>query len=128
MEELSYPEPGDIFGYTQLSHASSEIRLVYLESSLARTPDGEELPQCTLMHTSLAESPAYTALSYARDDPKDTTEILFDGKRKSVTRSLATFLRHAAKMGPHWFEDYPFWIDAICINQDDKTEKSQQVR
>jgi hypothetical protein len=40
-----------------------------------------------------------------------------------VTRNLATALRRVRL----WKEPVSFWVDAICIDQDDNAEKSRQL-
>jgi hypothetical protein len=71
----------------------------------------------------------YTALSYTwgskPSNPSDH-EIFINGNRFSVYKNLLRFLSHA-KLLQHKL-DGPFWIDAICIDQDDNTERTQQVQ
>jgi hypothetical protein len=71
---------------------------------------------------------AYEALSYAWGSSEDMQPVLVEqspvGKNViQVTQNLAAALRHLR------LEDKPrvMWIDAICINQDDNAERSQQV-
>ncbi|KAG8529140.1 uncharacterized protein KY384_005775 [Bacidia gigantensis] len=66
----------------------------------------------------------YIALSYAWGDECDVCEITVNRQTFKVTRNLfeALVFLHAAEI------DYPIWIDALCINQDDAAEKSVQVR
>ncbi|KAI0165110.1 HET-domain-containing protein [Hypoxylon sp. FL1284] len=84
------------------------------------------------VHISIADfdkdkAPEYEALSYAwgsEDDP-ELIQIKTEGNNITcpVTRNLATALRHLRKA------DAPrvMWIDAICIDQSDRAEKSHQV-
>ncbi|KAH9905372.1 HET-domain-containing protein [Xylariomycetidae sp. FL2044] len=72
--------------------------------------------------------PVFEALSYAWGSPEEPQMVLIASKLKqsglSVTRNLAEALRHLR------YTEQPrdMWIDAICINQEDRTERSQQVQ
>lgn len=68
-------------------------------------------------------SEPYLALSYVWGyDGVDNPEILIDGKSVKVTPNLKAALVYLEKS-----VDLPIWTDAICINQNDRTEKEQQV-
>ncbi|KFY27059.1 hypothetical protein V491_01057 [Pseudogymnoascus sp. VKM F-3775] len=69
----------------------------------------------------------YEALSYTWGSPDDTVDIWVGESRDTlkITRNLAVALhRFAAESA----DKRVFWIDAICINQEDLDERSQQVR
>ncbi|KAL8660015.1 MAG: hypothetical protein Q9202_006841 [Teloschistes flavicans] len=67
---------------------------------------------------------AYRAISYCWGSPTKTHRILFsNGQSLNVTRSAADIL---ANVFPQYPED-AFWIDQLCINQDDNKERSCQV-
>lgn len=78
---------------------------------------------CQLTHHSFeeAETLEYEALSYAWGDPYRTHHLVCDGGKIPITSNLADFFRcqHPG--------DYHFWIDAVCINQRDRTERGHQV-
>ncbi|TVY25852.1 Heterokaryon incompatibility protein 6,OR allele [Lachnellula hyalina] len=78
---------------------------------------------CTIAHVSLDDPPPYNALSYNWGDQTRRSEILLDGARISVTANLETALRHLR------LQDKPLtlWIDALCIDQEDDVEKSEQI-
>lgn len=66
----------------------------------------------------------YDALSYVWGDPEETLPLSIDGHRLDVTTNLhaaLSRLRHSS---------FPrlLWIDAICINQRDHSEKEQQIQ
>lgn len=80
--------------------------------------------RCKLTPVSLTQKPAYTALSYCWGDANDCVEITIDDQKIAVTKSLETALRYLRSSQ----EDVVAWVDAICINQRDLDEKSNQVR
>ncbi|KAN0090416.1 HET domain containing protein [Hyaloscypha variabilis] len=110
--------------YLPLDHTASSIRLLTLFPS----PSSEATIECSLKNASLDtlnEQKPYRALSYVWGDPGVTTPITVNGSQKAVTTNLAAALRHLRALG---CVDKPWWIDAICIDQDDVTEKGHQVR
>lgn len=105
--------------YAALKHQKS-IRLVDVDHGKAGSP-----VSCTLVEANI-DQPAtkYLALSYTWGDPKKTGPIVCNGVPLQVTESLV------AAMG-QLRERYPgrlFWIDAICINQQDPIERAAQVQ
>ncbi|KAJ9611434.1 hypothetical protein H2200_004618 [Cladophialophora chaetospira] len=70
----------------------------------------------------------YEALSYAWGDPdaKECINIL-DDKRACRTLQVTSNLELALRHLRHDGETRCLWVDAICINQNDKSEKSEQV-
>jgi hypothetical protein len=93
------------------------IRVLRVQESLR---DG--LIACELEETSTESS--YRALSYTWGSEKDGREtVLINGRPFEIRPNLLAFLRHARKELP----GRALWVDAICINQEDNEEKSQQV-
>ena len=77
---------------------------------------------CDIEHATTKSS--YRAVSYTWGNPDDPHEpILISGCPFTVRRNLHRFLSHARKEYP----DRALWIDALCINQDDKQERARQV-
>jgi hypothetical protein len=84
-------------------------------------------------HFPLEAAPSFTALSYLWGKPSRTYPIIANQKSLGVTKNLLIFFREAqrrldandecSKTFHGWL-----WIDAVCINQDDQLERSQQVR
>ncbi|RYP07574.1 hypothetical protein DL765_009111 [Monosporascus sp. GIB2] len=74
-----------------------------------------------VVDTSGPPSPGYVALSYVWGSASDTVAISLEGKAMQVTKNLAAALA--------LFSAKPalLWADALCINQEDNTEKSHQV-
>ena len=129
MDTIRRNTVGEIFDYRPLIDAYAEIRIVHLFAQLALTPEGDYLPRCELEHVPFDHSTEYSALSYAWGDLDDTTNILLEGKKRAVTRNLSAFLYQTAHgLKRDNVASCPLWIDAICINQDDHFEKSQQVQ
>ena len=105
--------------YTKLDSATREIRLVKLHPE--SDPDCDI--RCGLSTVSLNTRPLYKALSYTWGDAKDTVPIILDGHRFAVTRNLKKALLRLRRLDT----ETPIWIDAICINQVDTVERTQQV-
>jgi hypothetical protein len=83
---------------------------------------------CDLRVVSLDDGPEYEALSYTwgppfEDQSLQREQILLAGSETRVTGNLFCALKRLR------FSDKPrvLWVDAICINQDDISERSQQV-
>jgi hypothetical protein len=118
------------FQYRPLDSTVPEIRMLTFLPQPQRS-NGDFLDEdgklCfTLSHVPLNHSPYYYPLSYAWGDPKITKAIKIDGHDFDITLNLWTVLSIFCSKGTQI--DYPFWIDAICINQADDVEKSQQVK
>jgi hypothetical protein len=115
-DRLSYSSPI----YRPLKSHTRTIRLVKIE-----TPeyDGARL-RCQLVHRAFDQTPTYYALSYRWGDESAQKRIILNGSKFPVRRNLYDALRFLQNRD----EDVLIWIDAICINQDDFEERSQQVR
>ncbi|KAF2503262.1 HET-domain-containing protein [Lophium mytilinum] len=73
----------------------------------------------------ISDSPRYVALSYTWGAYGNEKHILVDGKVLQVRDNLWSFLYHRAS---HASENlYLYWIDAICIDQDNHKERNHQV-
>ena len=68
----------------------------------------------------------YAALSYVWGDPNDTTTIFVNGIETQVTKTLAKALRCVARTG-QFSERFMLWVDALCIDQANQVERSEQV-
>ena len=77
----------------------------------------------TLIHRSFeaAERLGYHALSYAWGKPYRTHHLVCDDGKIPITWNLRNWLTCLSR------GTYVFWIDAVCINQRDKTERGHQV-
>lgn len=104
------------FRYTTLG--KDEFRLLEI------APGKKDDPLvCTLKHTSFQSNEWYCALSYTWGSPEPPFFIKCDGSGIRITRSLHEAL---IRMRRTW-RPVLIWADAICINQRDNSEKSQQV-
>ena len=112
------------------SLGTTEIRLLKLHQ---RRSHSLAAPALTIETFSLGALPQYFALSYTwgpaeagaedANEPWDRHPILLNSRRLDVYRNLFDALCQMASSGQEGY----FWIDAICINQDDTTERSNQV-
>ncbi|PNP73351.1 hypothetical protein FNYG_13308 [Fusarium nygamai] len=106
------------YKYRQLNEALYAIRLIHL----VQAQHGEI--QCRIELASLDSPPPYKALSYTWGSERLPRRILVDGSWLAVTENLYIALIHLRQRT----QDLPLWVDAICIDQKDKEEKSWQVR
>ncbi|KAK4634775.1 hypothetical protein CLAFUW4_02015 [Fulvia fulva] len=80
-----------------------------------------------MLHKSRRSSKkTYTALSYCWGSPESVKKIDLDGFRFGVTLSLWQALSTFAASNQNHTD--LFWIDALCINQDDVSERNHQVQ
>ncbi|TGJ77573.1 hypothetical protein E0Z10_g10698 [Xylaria hypoxylon] len=108
--------------YQPLSREKREFRLARIKP----TPHGEhdDHPiEVTLEHASLNSPPKFTALSYTWGDGEDPTTIFLNAIPTLTRRNLHAALLQLRRR----VLDDRIWIDAICINQNDDTERSWQV-
>lgn len=108
--------------YEPLDSKLDCTRFVEIESSR----DDEAQISCKHVHIPFSQRPKFVALSYMWGESNAQKKILLNGAEFAVTENLLTALYHLRRKNT--FEDKLFWIDAICINQDDMNEKSRQVR
>lgn len=126
------------FVYQPLDQHQHSIRLVNILPNLS----DEGVLQCQLSHAST--SATYMCLSYVWDyrpgslaKPGSTRKdraILINGGFSYVRENLAAFLYMARRnatqytRNKHTFDlETPIWIDAICIDQSNVSERVHQV-
>ncbi|PPJ59728.1 hypothetical protein CBER1_10610 [Cercospora berteroae] len=136
MQQLNVANTNDLdFTYERLT--PDMIRLLFIDPS--SSPDDIRLDMRHLERTTAANE-HFVALSYVWGDPKPVTSVSINGKRLGIATNLALFLRTlvskwtnhswdnpAGELHERWAQ-HPFWIDAICICQNDTEEKSEQVQ
>lgn len=105
--------------YPKLDADAAQIRLMVLARGARDSPI-----HCTYQVVNLNdETISYETLSYVWNDEPGTEPIWVEGKAASVTRSLFGALGQLRLVD----RERTLWIDAICINQSDAAEKTQQV-
>jgi hypothetical protein len=109
------------FRYEPLDKDNDETRSIRLLHLQPGSP-GEPV-NCSLVHQNLYDKPDFEALSYCWGDAANPVRINIGEEYIDVTRNL-----HDALLKLRDKENSrTLWIDAICINQDDLAERSQQV-
>ncbi|KAI4947701.1 hypothetical protein J4E91_006523 [Alternaria rosae] len=105
--------------YESKALANNEIRLLKISYI-----DG--IIQLKSRRHVLAQDLDYDAISYVWGSAPATETVLYNGKPLIITPTALEML--------HYLHGYQrntkkrrIWIDAICINQDDKKEKSNQI-
>ncbi|RSL53631.1 hypothetical protein CEP53_007692 [Fusarium sp. AF-6] len=115
------------FQYRGLGEEDQPIRLVTILPSSDSQPMSLELHHTTILRE---PPPTYEALSYVWGSPDDGVAVSVaysDDSQHStlmVGQNLFVALQHLRRV------DKPrtMWIDAVCINQEDISERSSQVR
>lgn len=121
------------YTYKPLDQGRRQIRLIQLTSELRAASNGETVP-LLLMHDAFLDGevvPRYAALSYTWGTGPKATVLVADAitpaLEVSISTNLLDALCHFARfISPK--QGVILWIDQLCINQDDRLEKSHQVR
>ncbi|KAF1923309.1 uncharacterized protein M421DRAFT_75816, partial [Didymella exigua CBS 183.55] len=111
---------GPFFRHTQLDRGEDSIRLVKVLHDLSA--DG--LVQCSINHVKLSPGAADGALILHLGSPRDRGTITVNRKILTVRKNLENFLQVAKTQLAYGF----FWMDAICIDQDNAAERDYQVQ
>lgn len=125
------------YEYEPLNKEAREIRLIKLypadPSNNASSPI-----ECSIIKASLQAPPTYTALSYCWGDATTLIPILLDKRSLSVTPNLHDAL-YQLRVRKKTLKVYSIlrrlrrktvitlWIDAICINQKNISERNHQI-
>jgi hypothetical protein len=118
-----------------LDPSKREIRLIRIHKG-----DGL-IFGCEIIHASLDDVPDYIALSYTwNDEPASRLYrniqplhpvVWIEGHWVGITPNLALALHHIVNLKPHFQsmngEPDWYWIDALCIDQDNVEERTHQV-
>lgn len=119
------------FTYQPLDESLGEIRLLRLQR-----PHRSRIPllrrsrscvaECQIKHFRLGRAPPYTALSYCWGSSLRMNSVLVNRRPLATTQNLSSYIEHATRSQSDEPPRY-LWIDAICINQADVSERSKQV-
>ena len=108
------------FQYSEFNYLSNEIRLLTLHPGNFNDPI-----TCQLEHVHLDSANEYTALSYTWGSLLNPGLIIInDYYTLSVTANLKDALLHMRQETTR----RKLWIDAICINQNNISERNKQVQ
>jgi len=132
MNDLTYGRPRLPQHYRPLAPGST--RVFELEAGEFSDPIvGRLVPQAI-------DGEPYEAVSYVWGDPRKRRSIIIDGAAVSITANLhgaLTAFRHRPasggsdgsdpNAGPAQRQVRRLWADAVCINQEDLSERSSQV-
>ena len=109
--------------YEPLMPNSLDIRVLELEPST----DFDSEIRCNLASFDLLDfvkqpdTHSFEAVSYTWGDASVLKHVVVNDRLIAVTTNLNSFLRHRRESA----EPAKLWIDAICINQEDISEKEQ---
>ena len=110
-------ESGD-YRYSPLPSTDKTIRLLCVHS--AKSVDDPII--CDMLQVQLDGRRVYAALSYTWGDPTLDRHIVCEGRKLPVTQHLDTALRRF-RATTWWL----IWVDAVCIDQSNISERNQQV-
>jgi ankyrin repeat protein len=99
-----------------------QIRLLRL---LPEDTDFQIRCEITVVHLDSEPKPKYTALSYAWGSPVSGHRIFLNGNPTEVGKNLWRFFRQVQRLPSPVFDF--IWTDALCINQEDASELTQQI-
>ena len=115
------------YDYSSLPLGPGSIRLLCLMPYKAEGMETTEI-QCDLFEYPLQDhgkgTHLYEALSYVWGKPEKTQSIYVSGKEFRITANLHTALIRLRDR----FLQRILWVDAICINQENREEQGQQVQ
>lgn len=118
---------GNPYPYTPIDRLVGEIRLLRM---IRNRRNRELAPDFELINAKLEDNMDFMAFSYTWGDDTDQREIVIAGVPVKVRRNLHEIPMHMAQVMrlSDSFEQVDCWFDALCINQNDITEKSMEVR
>lgn len=108
-----------VYASSLLDLQCKAIRLV----EILKGNSNSEKISCKFHYHDLQDSAPYTALSYTWGDPIDAKEILVDDRVLKIRDNLWRFLQQAREH----YSSTLFWIDSICIDQENVSERNHQV-
>jgi hypothetical protein len=124
-KESSIGETSTLYKSCQLLETSTCIRVLDILpiAPSASNPDTEPI-KCSLRVINLNNQPRFAALSYVWGTYSPVPDfIVCNSIQVKVTSNCYSALWHLRKK----LGKYTIWLDAVCINQADRKEKSQQI-
>lgn len=108
------------FQHEALPDAANHTRLLkILDDNFSETIK----VRCSITTWPAHKMPLYHAISYTWGDTESNATILINNKKFRVRTNCEFVLKQA-----YWYDkSCYYWIDAICIDQEDLEEKSKQV-
>ncbi|KAH6878208.1 heterokaryon incompatibility protein-domain-containing protein [Alternaria rosae] len=112
-----------LYKYKNLDHKlGRELRLVLLLPG-----NSEDALWCEIIHVDMDHDPEYDAVSYTwatEDGDSRLTKAIFciQGGSVPITMNCDAVLRHLRQLGKR-----KLWVDAICIDQTNVSERNHQV-
>jgi hypothetical protein len=110
----------ECFKHPPLNLQSATIRLIRLHAA----SDSNEIIECDMIVTTPDDQ--YTCLSYVWGDDTSGQWILVNGQKFWVRQNLWNFLNQARQHD--WLSLRQFWVDALCIDQENVAERQHQVQ
>ncbi|CAH0058503.1 unnamed protein product [Clonostachys solani] len=104
------------YQYRSLDYES--IRLINV------LPERKTMIKCEIIQVPLEQLPRYVAISYAWGDPGDTCKIDIGGNSIPISVSLHGALQALRQKN----EPVLVWADALCIDQGNRDERTQQIQ
>lgn len=105
--------------YESLDPSLQQIRILELDPS----PNLKDPITCHLSIVSFRHLPLYECLSYTWGDSEPTDQITINGRRVNVKPNLHSALQYIRLPTTSLI----IWIDALCIDQNNLNEKSEQI-
>jgi hypothetical protein len=112
-----------VFTHLPLASETRQIRLLKLDTS--DDPPEPTSMHCRIEHFDFDATPEYIALSYVWGAESTTFVIVVNDGSFEIRQNLFSFLQRA-KQTQRIASRY-FWIDQLCINQNDVVERASQV-
>ncbi|KAF2173691.1 hypothetical protein M409DRAFT_15966 [Zasmidium cellare ATCC 36951] len=115
---------GAAYTYDRFSDPQRQIRLLHLHCSDDRNSSlTGQIEIYNVPTDGTVMEPRFEALSYTWGSATANKQVFVNDETLMITDSLESFLR--VRRQPQ--QELVFWVDAICINQQDVEEKSQQI-
>ncbi|KAI1619917.1 heterokaryon incompatibility protein-domain-containing protein [Exophiala viscosa] len=118
----SQDPPFPPYEYDSINSEAGTIRLLRVNRAIYRA----DVLECELIVCNIPNIPAYDALSYCWGQPLFDHSLLCNGRRMNIGKSLHAALQRYRQAEDSEKQEY-LWADAICVNQKDTSERSQQL-